>query len=208
LIGEGNSHTIMIQKSTGNGGDAMDDDKIISLYWQRDEEAIAETQKKYGRFCYSIAYGLLKSKEDAEECENDTYLDAWNAIPPQKPKPLSTFLAMITRRRALDYWRGRHAQKRESQMHVVSFEELEECIPVGQRLDERIHVQELAKALSVFLRGLSEVECNVFLRRYWYFDTIRVIAARYGFSESRVKMMLTRTRKKLRNYLQKEGYIV
>ena len=143
----------------------MDDDKIISLYWQRDEEAIAETQKKYGRFCYSIAYGLLKSKEDAEECENDTYLDAWNAIPPQKPKPLSTFLAMITRRRALDYWRGRHAQKRESQMHVVSFEELEECIPVGQRLDERIHVQELAKALSVFLRGLSEVECNVFLRR-------------------------------------------
>jgi RNA polymerase sigma-70 factor (ECF subfamily) len=198
----------MIQKSTGNGGDAMDDDKIISLYWQRDEEAIAETQKKYGRFCYSIAYGLLKSKEDAEECENDTYLDAWNAIPPQKPKPLSTFLAMITRRRALDYWRGRHAQKRESQMHVVSFEELEECIPVGQRLDERIHAQELAKALSVFLRGLSEVECNVFLRRYWYFDTIRVIAARYAFSESRVKMMLTRTRKKLRNYLQKEGYVV
>jgi RNA polymerase sigma-70 factor (ECF subfamily) len=198
----------MIQKSTGNGGDAMDDDKIISLYWQRDEEAIAETQKKYGRFCYSIAYGLLKSKEDAEECENDTYLDAWNAIPPQKPKPLSTFLAMITRRRALDRWRGRHAQKRESQMHVVSFEELEECIPVGQRLDERIHAQELAKALSVFLRGLSEVECNVFLRRYWYFDTIRVIAARYDFSESRVKMMLTRTRKKLRNYLQKEGYIV
>ena len=93
-------------------------------------------------------------------------------------------------------------------MHVVSFEELEECIPVGQRLDERIHAQELAKALSVFLRGLSEVECNVFLRRYWYFDTIRVIAARYDFSESRVKMMLTRTRKKLRNYLQKEGYVV
>ena len=186
----------------------MDDDKIISLYWQRDEAAIAETQKKYGRFCYSIAYGLLKSKEDAEECENDTYLDAWNAIPPQKPKPLSTFLATITRRRALDYWRGRHAQKRGLQMHVVSFEELEECIPVGQRLDERIHAQALAKALSVFLRGLSEVECNVFLRRYWYFDTIRVIAARYDFSESRVKMMLTRTRKKLRNYLQKEGYIV
>lgn len=184
----------------------MDDQKIVALYWQRDESAIAETQKKYGRFCYSIAYNLLHSHEDAEECENDTYLDAWNTIPPQKPAILSSFLGMITRRRALDRYRVKRAQKRGGDTVHVSFEELEECIAAPYSMDDEDATEALTAALNRFLCRLPSRECDVFLRRYWFFDSVRDICERYGYGESKVKMMLKRTRDKLAAYLKKEGF--
>ncbi|MBQ8310262.1 MAG: sigma-70 family RNA polymerase sigma factor [Clostridia bacterium] len=185
----------------------MDDHKIVTLYWQRDESAIAETQRKYGRFCYAIAYNLLQNHEDAEECENDTYLDAWNTMPPQKPAILSSFLGMITRRRALDRYRIKRAQKRGGDAVHLSFEELEECIATPKSLDDEITAEELASALNRFLLSLPARECDVFLRRYWFFDAVRDICEMYGYGESKVKMMLKRTRDKLAAYLEKEGFL-
>ena len=185
----------------------MDDQKIVALYWQRDEAAIAETQKKYGRFCHAIAYNLLHSHEDAEECENDTYLDAWNTIPPQKPTILSSFLGMITRRRALDRYRVNRAQKRGGAAVHVSFEELEECLASPESMDEERATEALAAALNRFLCRLPSRECDVFLRRYWFFDSVRDICDRYGYGESKVKMMLKRTRDKLAVYLKKEDFL-
>ncbi|MBQ8837305.1 MAG: sigma-70 family RNA polymerase sigma factor [Clostridia bacterium] len=186
----------------------MTDEKIIELYNVRDEAALKETKAKYGRCCYSIAYNILHTKEDAEECENDTYLDAWNTIPPQKPRILSSFLCMLTRRISLDRFRKRSADKRGGGETVLSLDELEECIPAGQSIDERITAKELSKTVSEFLSALPRAECDVFMRRYFYFDTVSEICTRYGFSQSKVKMMLKRTRDKLQKHLKKEGTFV
>ncbi len=186
----------------------MDDEKIINLYWQRDESAISETKLKYGKFCYTIAYRVLHNNEDAEECENDTYLEAWNSMPPQKPSVLSAFLGTITRRKSVDKWRKKMADKRGSGEYELSIYELENCIPDQKSIDEQLAVEELAKIISSFLRELPETERNVFLRRYWYFDSIKEICEKYGFGQSKVKMMLMRTRQKLLACLEKEGIIV
>ena len=186
----------------------MDDKSIIELYWQRDEEAIRQTQLKYGRYCYAIAHNILRSREDAEECENDTYLDAWNSIPPERPSPMKTFLGAITRRCALDKYRKNTAQKRGGGDIPLPLSELEECISSGKSIDDEISEEELARALSAFLYSLPEDECNVFLRRYWHFDSISDICRRYGFGASKVKMMLKRTRSKLSKYLETEGFIL
>ena len=186
----------------------MDDNTIVELYWQRDEQAIAATRDKYGRYCYAIAYGILHSAPDAEECENDTYLDAWNSMPPEKPTLLQSFLGMITRRRAIDRYRRKNAEKRKANDVSIPFHELEECVTYGKTIDEEIAAEELAESLNEFLRSLSEIECNVFLRRYFYFDPISDICARYGFGQSKVKMMLKRTREKLSEYLSKEGILI
>ena len=183
----------------------MDDEKIIALYRERNENAIKETKLKYGRYCRTIANNILHSHEDAEECENDTYFDAWNAIPPQIPLHLSVFLGTITRRIALDKWRKASADKRGGGETIISLSELEECIPEQKTIDEEIETQRLAEILSYFLKALSESESNLFIRRYFYFDSIAHIAARYGFTQSKVKMSLKRTREKLRIYLEKEG---
>ncbi len=184
----------------------MDDERIIDLYWKRDESAISETKTKYGVYCYSIAYNILKNNEDAEECENDTYLEAWKTIPPQKPKILSSYLGTITRRKSIDRWRRKTADKRGGEIQL-SLQELENYLTDDKSISDEIIAEEIAKKISEFLRTLPEKECNVFLRRYWYFDSITEICNRYGYGQSKVKMILKRTREKLFSYLEKEGML-
>ena len=185
----------------------MEDQKIIELYRQRNESAIEHSKVKYGTYCRSISERILGNKEDAAECENDTYLKAWNSIPPDNPSPLSSYLGMITRNLSLDLLRRKSAKKRSDRV-CISFNELEECIPSQMNISEQVEAKELAKIVSDFLRGLSVEECNIFLNRYWYFLSIKEIAVKYGFTQSKVKMMLLRTRKKLATHLEKEGIFV
>ena len=183
----------------------MDDGKIIALYFERDESAVRETQSKYGKYLYSIAYNILESKEDAEECVNDTYLSAWNAIPPQKPKILSSYLAKIARNAALKRKRLQIADKRGGREACVPIDELAEFIPDTATFS--VTETELSSLLSDFLRSLPDTERRVFILRYWYNDPIVDICQKFGFKESRVKMMLKRTREKLFDYLTKEGVL-
>jgi len=186
----------------------MEDNKIVALYWARDEEAIRQTQIKYGRYCYAIAYSILHSREEAEECENDTYLDAWRSMPPHKPQLLCAFLGKITRRISLDKWRRSTAEKRGSGEVPLSLSELTDCIPDSKSIDENLQAEELAKLIDAFLRTLHPVERSIFLCRYWYFDTVADIAKQFGFGQSKVKTMLLRTRRKLKTHLEKEGITI
>ena len=183
----------------------MDDDKIIELYWNRDERAIRETQEKYGGYCYTVAYNILGERLDSEECVNDTYLEVWKTVPPKRPTILSSFLAMITRRKALDRYRYNTAKRRESNNTSISLSEIEGCISNENLISDEIDDMVLAEMISSFLQTLPEKECNVFLRRYWFFDSIEDICRRFGYGQSKVKMMLKRTRDKLAKYLEKEN---
>lgn len=183
----------------------MEDSKIIDMYMKRDELAIKETQEKYSGYCYQIAFRILRNPDDAKECENDTYLKVWNSIPPQKPSVFSSFLGMITRSLSLDKWRQNHAQKRGGNDIPLYFSELEDYIPDKKSIYDELETKELSKLISAFLRCLPETECNVFLQRYWHFYSIKEISEHHGFSQSKVKMMLLRTRQKLFESLTKEG---
>ncbi len=183
----------------------MDDQRIVELYWQRDESAIDETAAKYGDYCYSIAYNILDNHEDAEEIVNDTYTDAWNSIPPHRPSILSTFLGKITRRSAIDRWRRRSAEKRGSGQVAVVLDELEECIADGENVEEEVEARALSCVIDSFVKSLPEREQRVFLCRYWYMDSIESVSAELGFSPSKVKSMLHRIRGKLRARLIEEG---
>lgn len=185
----------------------MDDREIISLFWERDELAVAETQKSYGKLCNSIADRILNNRQDAEECVNDAYLALWNTIPPERPQHLSAFLARIVRNISLKKYRERTAKKRSSAV-MLTLDELAECIPDPNTPDAEMRNCELSGMLDAFLRSLPEAECSVFLRRYWYFDSIEDICERFGFGKSKVKMMLHRTREKLRKKLKEEDFIV
>ncbi len=186
----------------------MDDERIIGLYQNREESAIRETKAKYGRYCRAIAYNILQNEEDAEECENDTYLDVWNSIPPQKPSVFSAYLGAITRRISLDRFRKKTAEKRGGGTVVISLTELEDCIPSGREIDETLDTKLLASSISSFLRTLPEAESNIFIRRYYHFDSIYHLSETYGFTQSKVKMMLKRTREKLLRHLKKEGFYI
>jgi len=183
----------------------MEDEHIIALYWERSESAIEETAFKYGKYCYSIAYNILSNCSDAEESVNDAYLAAWNSIPPHRPEILSTFLGKITRRIAIKKWQKEHAAKRGGGEIVFALEELEDCIPAGKSTEQEIEMEELIKAINEFVMSLPLTERNVFICRYWYFDAISEICQQFGFSQSKVKSMLQRMRKKLQVYLKKEG---
>ena len=185
----------------------MDDRTIISLFWQRNEQAIAETQQAYGKFCYLIANRILSNREDAEECVNDAYLALWNSIPPEKPQHFSAFLGKIVRNLSLKKYRTRSTQKRSGGV-VLALDELSECIPDTKTLQEDLRQEELARLLDEFLRSLPENERNIFLRRYWFFDSIADICERYDCKESKIKMTLFRTRKKLYETLKKEELIL
>ena len=182
----------------------MEDRKIVDLYFERSETAISETQKKYGKYCYSIAYNILSSSLDAEECENDTYLRAWEAIPPERPRLLKSFLGRITRNLAFDRYDRDHALKRGGSTELA-LEELSECIPSsddGRDVSDEIA---LSEAINRFLGALPKQTRIVFLRRYWYLYSISDIAKDLGLSESNVKVMLMRTRRKFKDHLEKEG---
>lgn len=184
----------------------MDDSQIVQLYWDRSESAIAETEAKYGKYCYRIAYNILTNKEDAEESVNDTYLKAWNEIPPKRPAILSTFLGKLTRNLSIDKWRSRNAYKRGGGEIMLALEELEDCV-IGTESVEASHLQhELIKAYGRFLDNLPATDRRVFLLRYWNMESVDSIAEKFGFSQSKVKSMLHRTRNKLRLLLIEEGF--
>ena len=154
----------------------MDDSRIVDLYWVRNESAITETASKYGKYCYAIAYNILCDKEDADESVNDTYLGAWNAIPPHRPSVLRTFLGKITRRVSLKKWRDSHRDKRGGNEVSLALDELSECVPSNVTVEDEVIVAELSKALNHFIEDLPVTERRVFICRYWYLDSIEKIS--------------------------------
>jgi len=185
----------------------MDDTQIVELYWARKESAIEETAAKYGSYCRSIAGNILQNQDDAEECVNDTWLSAWNSMPPHRPSVLSTFLGKLTRRISIDKWRRTTAKKRGDGQLPLVLAELEDCISDGNSIEEETERKLLAEVIAAFVKSLPETEQKVFLCRYWYMDSVSAIATRFRFSESKVKSMLSRTREKLRVRLEKEGLV-
>lgn len=184
----------------------MDDGAIVELYLCRDEAAIGHTAQRYGARLRRLSYGIVEDIQTAEECENDTYLEAWERIPPHEPRSyLFAFLARIVRNLSIDRCRRRERLKRSA--HIVTLSaELEACIPAPDDIQCRMEAAELGRVISVFLRSMPQQQRNVFLRRYWYADPIDAICRRYLMSQSKVKSMLFRTRNALRAYLEKEGY--
>ena len=185
----------------------MEDKQIVDLYFARSESAITETDKKYGRYCHYIAYRILENDEDAKEIVNDTYLKAWNTIPPNRPDPLKPYVGMISRQLSLDRYEEYHAQKRGGQVTLV-LDELAECIPDNNHQEDIGESVALRDALNRFVWSLSHKAQKVFVRRYWYTSSISEIAREYGMKESSVTVLLLRTRKKLKDFLQKEGFDV
>lgn len=185
----------------------MEDEQIVTLYWNRDETAIQETQTKYDRYLTKIACNILADMEDSRESVNDTYLAAWNTMPPRRPNILSAFLGKLTRYISLDRWKKCSAQKRGGGQVALSLEELEECISGGDDPEKEVDRKELLRYLNRFLDALPETQRRVFVCRYWYLESIPEIAARFGFSESKVTAMLHRLREKLRARLQLEGLL-
>ncbi len=183
----------------------MEDSEIVVLFLARDERAIEEAAQRHGGLCRALALRLLADKQDAEECVSDTLLAAWNSIPPQKPEKLSAYLARLTRNLALKRRRDASRLKRGGGDATLAYEELDECLPDRENVEQRLEAQELTKSIERFLRMLPETERRVFLGRYWYFESVAELANRFGFNESRVKSMLFRSRKKLKTYLEKEG---
>lgn len=183
----------------------MEDKEIIELFWSRSEDAIKEVAKKYENYCYVIAYGILQSHEDAKECVNDAYYQVWDSIPPQNPNRLSTFIGKITRNLALNRWEYYNAKKRGRGEVPLVLEELQECIPNGNHVEELVDRMYFEKVLNDFLGTLSKEKRMIFLRRYWYLSSIKKIAKDFGLSESKVKMMLLRLHKEFRVFLEREG---
>ena len=186
----------------------MEDRDIIALYFERNQEAIAESEKKYGRYCYSIAYNILYNAEDAEESVNDALMNAWNSIPPHMPSILSAFLGKLTRYVSLKKWRYARTQKRGGGEIAIAYEELSDCIPGGKSVEEELQEKELAEIIDCFLDELPAAERHIFICRYWYFDDISTISKQFGFSSSKVKSMLYRIRKKLLFRLSEEGVFI
>ena len=183
----------------------MEDIQIVELYFARSEQAVAETAHKYGAYLYSIANNILLNRPDAEETVNDTYLGAWHSIPPHRPTRLSTYLGKITRRCAMEKWKAAHAQKRGGGEVLLALEELSECTSGKDTPQSQMEMKQLTQSINTFLKTLPDTEQRIFISRYWYLHPVKTIARAFGFSESKVKSMLSRTRGKLKNHLQKEG---
>ncbi len=190
------------------GGIIVEDDKIVDLLFKRDESAVGEMTSKYHKYCYTIAHGILHSDEDAKEAVNDTWIGAWNSIPPNKPERLSTYLGKITRRISLNMWRNSHTAKRKNNQIDMMLDELADSIPSGKSIEDEMENRELGKLINEFLNTIPDIEQKVFVCRYWYADSIAKISEDFGFTQSKVKSMLHRTRKKLRVWLEKEGVFI
>ena len=183
----------------------LEDSDIIELYLKRDERAIDETATKYGPYCEKIALNILNNQFDAEECVNDTYLRTWNSIPPTLPRIFSAFLAKITRNVAIDKYKSRNAEKRIA--NPISLDELSECVGDGT-ISDQLEISAIGSAISKFLHGESEINRRIFVRRYFFEDSVRDIAKFYRISESKVKTSLHRTRERLKRFLEKEGIYI
>lgn len=186
----------------------MRDEEIIELFQARDEAAIEAVQEKYGAYCRTIAGRILSSREDCEECISDTWGKAWNSIPPEQPKNLKLYLAAITRNQALNLYSRHSAQKRGGTEIAAVFEELSECIVSGDTPEDTLMRKELGSAINRFLKALSSRERDIFLRRYFFSESTALIARRYSLKESYVPVILSRTRKKLKKFLQKEDHLL
>ena len=180
----------------------MEDSEIVELYWQRSDTAIRETSRKYGGYCQRIAYNISRSREDAEECVNDTWLRAWNAMPTERPAILSAFLGCITRSLALDQWRAKHRKKRGGGELPLALDELDHCIPAPGSPQQRLEQKELEAAIARFVSALPETEKQVFVARYWAFVPVAEIAKKLSCSPGKIKSMLFRLRKRLKEHLQ------
>jgi len=185
----------------------MDDKAILDLYWARSEKAISETDTKYGAYCFCIANNILNNREDSEESVSDTYLAAWNSMPPKRPAVLSAFLGKITRYISLDHWKKRSRLKRGGGEIDLCLEELRDCVSGQSSAEDAIVRKETLAAVNRFLSTLSETERKVFLCRYWYLDSVKDIAKRFGFSPNRTSVLLRRIRQKMNTYLTKEGLL-
>ena len=183
----------------------MEDEKIVSLYFDRSQDAILRTEEKYGALCRQIAGRLLTSREDTEECVSDTYMALWNAIPPAKPAPFSAYIAKVTRNLAMKRLEYRTAAKRGSEAEL-SFEELSACLAAPGTPEDILNGKALQESITEFLQEQDRESRNIFLRRYFFFDSVKEIAQRYGMTESKVKSKLMRTRTKLRVHLIQEGF--
>ena len=188
----------------GERGDNLEDSKIIELYWSRSEDAIHESDNKYGKYLTKIAMNILKNNEDTQECINYTYLQTWNSIPETKPNSMRSFLGCITRNLSFDMYKKQRAKKRGNGEVEVVLEELEGCIHGGPDVEETMEENEVAKLISKFLRKQSRHNRVIFVRRYWYCDSIEDIEERFAISKSNVLSSLFRTRKALKVFLEKE----
>ena len=184
----------------------MEDAQIIELYWARREQAVTETQKKYAPYLTKIARNILADLQDSEESVNDTYLAAWNSMPPHRPDVLSAFLGKLTRRISIDRWRARHAEKRKPSEYALSLTELEDCVSGGSTPEAELDVRLLGEAISRFLFSQPRETRTLFVMRYYFLDSLKESAEACGMTVSRAKSLLYRTRCTLREYLRKEGF--
>ncbi len=184
----------------------MDDNDIIQMYWDRNEPAISATAEKYGHYCKAIAKNILNTEEDVEECVNDTYLNAWNAMPTHWPEQLATFLGKITRNLSFNKYKHNHARKRGSSEVTLVLDELADCVSGIDNVEEIINRQELIKAVNSFVKSLPTEKRNIFVRRYWYADSVSKIAKDCGMLQGSVSKILERIRKQLKTYLTEGGF--
>lgn len=184
----------------------MEDTKIVQLYWDRDPHAITVTADKYGKYCASIAYSILGDLQDTEECVNDTYLKAWNSMPPHRPGMLSAFLGKITRNLSFNRYKHTHADKRGGSEIPAVLDELNDCVSGKDNVQQEMEYKELVKAIDIFLETLSPEKRSIFVCRYWYSDSISQIAKQFHMRENTVSMTLNRIRRQLQTYLIERGF--
>ncbi len=184
----------------------MQDEKIVQLYWDRNEMAITETQKKYDKYLTKIAYNILSDFQDSEESVNDTYLAAWDTIPPQKPTVLSSYLSKITRRISIDIFRKKHRQKRMASEYAISLNELGDCVSGSETPEEECETKLLVESINRFIQNLDTDSRNLFIGRYYFLDPLKDVASYCGIKESKAKNLLYKTRCELKEFLKKEGF--
>lgn len=184
----------------------MDDSQIIDLYFRREEAAISQTAAKYGVFCHNLARNILSIDADAEECVNDTYLHAWNSIPPTRPDKLGAWLGRVVRNLAINLWNKNHCKKRYSGMELL-LNELEECIPSPGTVEHEIEAKELTGIINVWLASLTKNDRVLFMRRYWNGEAVNALAEECGMTQGRLAKRMYQLRQKLKATLEREGYL-
>lgn len=192
------------QMKVGDISFMKEDYELIEMFFSRSDEAISHTADKYNNYCYSIAYGILKSHEDSEECVNDTFMNAWNSIPPKRPDKLSSFLGRITRNNALNIYEKNHAAKRGKGQVGIALSELAECVDMNSSIESENERKEIREVLNAFLRSQNEQRRNIFIQRYWYLLSIKEIAFQQDMNQNQIKSVLYQMRNELKKRLQKE----